>query len=173
MFFSHIAKKLPPEKFFLKTQVFKKIMEMFYNFIYNCPENSIFLLQSTFTTNFELLNDEQLLQSISLINTALENISKSKRDITDEHNLLHLIKVALLKSSKLEILGEILKALRISSLSVNFFNYEKVKKSIMKLCKIIFNYHYTVKNYFTLMTSSKKSDRLQCFERETEKIIKK
>ena len=173
MYFSHIAKKLPPEKFMIKSQIFKKIMEMFYNFIYNCPENSIFLLQSTFTTNFELLNDEQLLQSISLINTALENISKSKRDITDEHNLLHLIKVALLKSSKLEILGEILKALRISSLSVNFFNYEKVKKSIMKLCKIIFNYHITVINYFILMTSSKKSDILQCFKRDTEKIIKK
>ena len=173
MFFSHIAKKFPAEKFFIKSQVFKKMMEMFYNFIYNSAENSIFLLQSTFTTNFELLNDEQLLQAISLINTALENIAKSKRDIIDEYNLFHLIKVALLKSSKLEILGEILKALRICSLSVNFVNYEHVKKCTMKLCKIIFNYHITVKNYFTLMTSSKKSDRLQCFKRETEKIIKK
>ena len=173
MFFSHIAKKLPPEKFFIKTQVFKKIMEMFYNFIYNCPENSIFLLQSIFTTNFELLNDDQLLQAISLIYTALENIAKSKRDIAHEYNLFHLIKVALLKSSKLEILGEILKVLRIISLSVNCINYVQVHKKSMKLCKIIFNYHITVKNYFTLMTSSKKSDRLQCFKRETEKIIKK
>ena len=173
MYYNHVAKKLSQEKFMIKSQIFKKIMEMFYNFIYNCPENSIFLLQSTFTTNFELLNDEQLLQAISLINTALENSAKSKRDIVDEYNLFHLIKVALLKSSKLEILGEILKALRICSLSVNFINYEHVKKSTIKLCKIIFNYHYTVKNYFTLMTSSKKSDRLQCFERETEKIIKK
>ena len=173
MFFSYIAKKLPPEKFMIKSQVFKKMMEMFYNFIYNSTENSIFLLQSTFTTNFELLNDEQLLQAISLINTALENIAKSKRDIIDEYNLFHFIKVALLKSSKSEILGEILKALRICSLSVNFVNYEHVKKCTMKLCKIIFNYHVTVKNYFTLMTSSKKSDRLQCFKRETEKIIKK
>ena len=173
MYFSHIAKKYPPEKFMIKSQIFKKIMEMFYNFIYNSPENSIFLLQSTFTTNFELLNDEQLLQAISLINTALENIAKSKRDITDEYNLFHLIKVALLKSSKLEILGEILKALRICSLSVNFINFEHVKKITMKFCKIIFNYHITVKNYFILMNSSKKSDRLQCFKRETEKIIKK
>ena len=173
MYFSHIAKKQAPEKFMIKTQIFKKIMEMFYNFIFNCPENSMFLLQSNFTSNFELLNDDQLLQAISLIYTALENIAKSKRDITNEYNLFHLIKVALLKSSKLEILGEILKVLRISSLSVNFINYDQVKKKSMKLCKIIFNYHITVKNYFTLMTSSKKSDRLQCFKRETEKIIKK
>ena len=173
MYFSYTAKKLPPEKFMLKSQIFKKIMEMFYNFIYNCPENSIFLLQSTFTTNFELLYDEQLLQAISLINTALENIAKSKREVIDEYNLFHFIKVALLKSSKTEILGEILKALRICSTSVNFTNFEHVKKYTMKLCKIIFNYHVTVKNYFTLMTSSKKSDRLQCFKRETEKIIKK
>ena len=58
MYYNHVAKKLSQEKFMIKSQIFKKIMEMFYNFIYNCPENSIFLLQSTFTTNFELLNDE-------------------------------------------------------------------------------------------------------------------
>ena len=84
---------------------------------------------------YELLNDDQLLQAISLIYTALDNIAKSKRDITNEYNLFHLIKVALLKSSKLEILGEILKVLRISSLSVNFINYDQVKKKSMKLCK--------------------------------------
>jgi hypothetical protein len=79
-------------------------MEIFYSFIYNCPENSFFILQSDFTRNFELLNDDQLLQAVSLINTALQNIAKCKRDLISEKNLLHFFKVAVLKSSKTEIL---------------------------------------------------------------------
>ena len=173
MYLSHYSKKNPPETFMVKPQIFKKIMEIFYNFIYNSPENSFFILQSDFMTNFELLNDEQLLQSISLINTALENIALSKRDLINGRNLLHFLKVAILKSSKTEILGEILKALRTLTSSVNCFNILYFNQKIIKLCKIIFNYHKLIKNYFILMTSSKKEDRIKGSKKVTEKIVKK
>ena len=173
MYLSHYSKKNPPEKFMVKPQVFKRIMEVFYNFIYNCPENSFFILQSDFTKNFELLNDDQLLQAISLINTALENISKSKRDLVHGRTLLHFLKVAILKSSKNVILGEILKSLRILSNSVDCFSVLLVNAKILKLCKVIFNYHRIIKNYFTLMTSSKKEDRIMGSKKDIEKIVKK
>ena len=173
MYLSHYSKKNPPEKFFVKPQVFKKIMEVFYNFIYNCPENSFFILQSDFTTNLQLLNDEQLLQAISLINTALQNIAKSKRDLINGVNLLHFLKVVILKSSKNAIIGEILKTMRTLALSVNCFSVLNINIKILKLLKIIFNYHTIIKNYFTLMTSSKKEERIMASKKETEKIVKK
>ena len=173
MYLSHISKKNPPEKFMVKSQVFKKIMEICYNFIYNCPENSFFILQSDFTTNFELLNDDQLLQAISLINISLENIAKCKRDLINGRNLLHFLKVAVLKSSKNQIIGEVLKTLRTLTSSVNCFGLLNINRKILKLCKIIFNYHKIIKNYFTLMTSSRKEDRIIGAKKETEKIVKK
>jgi len=173
MFLSNYSKKNPSEKFVVKPQVFKKMMEIFYNFIYNCAENSFFILQSDFMTNFELLNDDQLLQAISLVNTALENIAKSKRDLINGRNLFHFLKVATLKSSKNEIIGEILKTLRTLTSSVNCFDLLTFNKKILKLCKIIFNYHKLIKNYFLLMTSSKKEDRIMVSKKETEKIVKK
>ena len=173
MYFSHWSKKNAPEKFLIKPQIFKKIMEVFYNFIYNCPENSFFILQSDFTRNFELLNDDQLFQAISLINTALENIAKSGRDIINGRNLLHFLKVAILKSSKNEIINEILKSLCTLISSVNCFRVLFIKQKTLKLCKIIYNYHTLIKNYFVLMTSSKKEDRIIGAKKETEKIVKK
>ena len=173
MFLNHISKKLPQEKFMIKPQIFKKIMEICYNFIYNCPENSFFILQSDFTNNFELLNDEQLFQALSIVNISLENISKSKRDLTNGRNLLHFLKVAILKSSKNEIIGEILKTLRTLSTSVNCFDLPSINKKIMNLCKIIFNYHKIIKNYFTLMTSARKEDRIMGAKKDIEKIVKK
>ncbi len=58
-------------------------------------------------------------------------------------------------------------------LTVNFSDEKKMKKKVMKMCKIIFNYHLTFKNYFILMASSRENDKLQCFKKETEKLIKK
>ena len=173
MYLSHISKKIEPEKFLIKPQVFKKIMEAFYNFIYNCPENSFFILQSDFTRNFELLNDDQLFQAVSLINTSLENIGKSGRDLVNGRNLLHFLKVAILKSSKNEIINEILKALRTLTSSVNCFRVLFIKQKTLKLCKIIYNYHKVIKNYFILMSSSKKEDRIMGNQKDSEKIVKK
>ena len=173
MYLCHYSKKYPPEKFMIKTQVFKHIMEIFYNFIYNCPENSFFILQSDFTRNFELLNDDQLLQAVSLINTALQNISNCKRDLVSEKNLLHFLKVAILKSSNNEILKEILKALRTLSVSINCCSATYTHRKILKLSKIIFNHNKIIKNYITLMTSSKKEDRIKGAKKENENIVKK
>ena len=173
MYLSSYSKKNPPEKFMIKPQVFKDIMEIFYNFIYNCAEASFFILQSDFTRNFELLNDEQLLQAVSLINTALQNIAKCKRDLVSEKNLLHFLKVAVLKSSKIEVLKEILKALRTLAVSVNIFCSTFAHRKILKICKIIFNHHKIIKNYIILMTSAKKEDRIRGEKKETENIIKK
>ena len=173
LYYDHISKKNPPETFVIKQSIYRMMMEILYHFILNSPENSFFLLQSDFTSNFELLNDAQLVEALALINCALEFIANSKREITNDSNLTHLIKIAILKSSNQEILNELLKVLQTMLLTVNFSDEKKMKKKVMKMCKIIFNYHLTFKNYFILMASSRENDKLQCFKKETEKLIKK
>ena len=173
VYYNHISKKNPPEKFFIKQSIFRIIMEILYHFILNSPENSFFLLQSDFTSNFELLNEGQLVEALCLISTALSFIAKSKRKINNDTNLTHLLKIAVLKSNNQEILNESLKILQTMVKEVKFLNETKMKKKVMRLLKIIFNYHLTFKNYFILMASSRENDKLQCFKKETESLIKK
>ena len=151
MYESHISKKLPPEKFSLKQNLFKTILDILYNFVINNFNNAIFVLQSDFLNNFEFLNDIQLQESIDFVNATLNTIALFKRNIPNETNLLHFIKVAVLKSSDLDILNSILKVLETCVKVVKFHDELKVQKKIMRILKIIFNYHLIIKNYFITM----------------------
>ena len=173
LYYDHISKKNPPEKFFIKQSIFRIIMEILYHFTLNSPENSFFLLQSDFTSNFELLNEGQLVEALCLINTCLVFIGNSKRTINNNTNLSHLLKISILKSYNQEVLNEALKVLQTMVKYVEFIDEIKMRKKVMKILKIIFNYHLTFKNYFILMASSRENDKLQCFKKETEKLIKK
>ena len=173
MYESHISKKLPPEKFIIKQNLFKTILDILYNFVINNFNNAIFVLQSDFLNNFEFLNDIQLQESIDFINATLNTIALFKRNIPHETNLLHFIKVAVLKSSDLEILNSILKVLETCVRVVKFHNELKVHKKIMKIMKIIFNYHLIIKNYFTTLSSNRENDKLLCLKKEIQKIVKK
>ena len=171
LYYNHIAKKFPSEQFAVKTSILRKMLEILYNFINNSVDNSMFLLQSDFTSNFELLNDAQLVDALTLVHIALETIKQSKRDVASNTNLIHLIKVAVLKSDNLELLNQILKVMQVAC-QLHYTEEDLMKKKMKKICKILFNYHSTIKTYFSSMIS-RENDRLQCFSKETEKIVKK
>ena len=78
-----------------------------------------------------------------------------------------------LKSSDLDILNSILKVLETCVKVVKFHDELKVQKKIMRILKIIFNYHLIIKNYFITMSSNRESDKLLCLKKEINKIIKK
>ena len=129
LYYDHISKKNPPEKFFIKQSIFRIIMEILYHFTLNSPENSFFLLQSDFTSNFELLNEGQLVEALCLINTCLVFIGNSKRTINNNTNLSHLLKIAILKSYNQEVLNEALKVLQTMVKNVEFIDEKNEKES--------------------------------------------
>lgn len=170
-YYNFLANKFPSDKFYIKNGILRKILEILYNFINNNVENSLYLLQSDFTTNFELLNGKQLTDALTLVHIALENIQNSRRDVPSETNLVHLLKVSILKSSNIDLLNQILKVLQVAC-KLHYTNEDKVNKKFRKICKVMFNYHTIIKSYFSSMIS-KENDRLQCFTKENEKIVKK
>lgn len=171
IFHYHIAQKYCADEFQLKQSIFQKTIEILSNYINGNVDHCMFILQSDFTTCFELLNNKQLLEALQFVYTVVEIISLSKRDIASNTNLLHFLKVATLKSTDLTILHQILKLLQLICF-VNFTDELNVKKKIRKICKVVFANNDAIKSYFQSLVN-KENDKFQCFKKQTEKIIKK
>ena len=100
-----------------KEQRFDK-ERIFYNgffYIRNSVENSLFFLISDITSSIELLNDTQLFSMLDLVENALQTIYLFSAEITSNTNLLHLLKIAVMKSqNNVQIINKILKIIQIT-----------------------------------------------------------
>lgn len=131
----HCSKK-EKTKFEIEHNLFKKILSISFFFINNNVNNSIFFLISDITSSIELLNDSQLFSMLDIVDNALRFIHLSSAEITVNTNLIHLLKVAVIKSRGcVEIINIILKIIQ-TIIQINFNNEMNTLK---KLRKIIMN----------------------------------
>lgn len=128
----HCSKK-EKTKFEIEHNLFKKILSISFFFINNNVDNSIFFLISDITSSIELLNDSQLFSMLDLIDNALRFIHLSSAEITVNTNLIHLLKVAVVKSKGcVEIINIILKIIQ-TIIQINFNNEMNTLKKLRKV----------------------------------------
>ena len=170
LYYHHLARKLPQSDFTVKHSLLKKTFELTYTFLSNA-DNSVFFLQSDFLSNLSLLNDTQLIYSLTLIRLALSNIATSNYVLPSHSAIFPFITAVLLKSTNYELLNHLLKVLVLLS-TIAFVDASSFLKKARSVCKLLFKHHTAIKAYIAVMTSDS-NDNLQTTKRHIEKIVKK
>ena len=151
-------------KFEIESNLFKKIQSIGFFYIRNSVENSLFFLISDITSSIELLNDTQLFSMLDLVENALQTIYLFSAEITSNTNLLHLLKIAVMKSqNNVQIINKILKIIQIV-IHINFNNerntLKKLRKTVMNLYNKAIEAKVSCKNLLVPNSENKMSDKI-------------
>ena len=113
-------------------EIFHKILKLSYFYINNNLDNCFMFLTSDFLSNIEFLNGEQLFNMLDLVEHCLKTIYLYSAEIQVDSQLIHLLKVSIVKSSNsICLIDKILKIMQII-VKINFIEEQNTVRKMRK-----------------------------------------
>ena len=143
-------------------EIFLKILKLSYFYINNNLDNCSMFLTSDFLSNIEFLNGEQLFNMLDLVEHSLKTIYLYSAEIQVDSQLIHLLKVAIVKSSNsICLIDKILKIMQII-LKINFLEEQNTLRKMRKL--MIFFYSKLTEANIDLKTLLNGKDKIRNYK---------
>ena len=131
-------------------EIFHKILKLSYFYINNNLDNCFMFLTSDLLSNIEFLNGEQLFNMFDLVEHCLKIIYLYSAEIQVDSQLIHLLKVSIVKSSNsICLIDKILKIMQII-VNINFIEEQNTVRKMRKL--MIFFYSKLTETNIDLKT---------------------
>ena len=131
-------------------EIFHKILKLSYFYINNNLDNCFMFLTSDLLSNIEFLNGEQLFNMLDLVEHCLKTIYLYSAEIQVNSQLIHLLKISIVKSSNsICLIDKILKIMQII-VNINFIEEQNTVRKMRKL--MIFFYSKLTETNIDLKT---------------------
>ena len=159
--------------FFMDDEIFHKILKLSYFYINNNLDNCFMFLTSDFLSNIEFLNGEQLFNMLDLVEHCLKTIYLYSAEIQVDSQLIHLLKVSIVKSSNsICLIDKILKIMQII-VKINFIEEQNTVRKMRKL--MIFFYSKLTEANIDLKTLLNGKDKIRNYKtlKKTLRVLNK